>query len=75
MHAGIRLRLRRIRCRASTPRYRSVRLNVDLLDRMSGMSDMVLARNELARRLRARGTRVEAALERLSLTVADAATR
>ncbi len=32
---------------------RSVRLNVDLLDRMmSGMSDMVLARNELARRLR-----------------------
>ena len=29
---------------------RSVRLNVDLLDRMmSGMSDMVLARNELAR--------------------------
>ncbi|WP_267380368.1 MULTISPECIES: chemotaxis protein CheW [unclassified Sphingomonas] len=53
---------------------RSIRLNVDLLDRMmSGMSDMVLARNELARRLRD-GTpdpRIEAALERMSLTVAD----
>ncbi|MDB5706103.1 MAG: chemotaxis protein CheA [Sphingomonas bacterium] len=53
---------------------RSVRLNVDLLDRMmSGMSDMVLARNELARRLRDDGVdpTVEAALERLSLTVAE----
>jgi two-component system chemotaxis sensor kinase CheA len=53
---------------------RSVRLNVDLLDRMmSGMSDMVLARNELARRLRDGGAdpAVEAALERLSLTVAE----
>ncbi|OYY90674.1 MAG: chemotaxis protein CheA [Sphingomonas sp. 28-66-16] len=53
---------------------RSVRLNVDLLDRMmSGMSDMVLARNELARRLRDGDIdpAVEAALERLSLTVAD----
>ncbi len=53
---------------------RSVRLNVDLLDRMmSGMSEMVLARNELARRLRdsASDPAVEAALERLSLTVAD----
>ncbi|MEG3166023.1 Hpt domain-containing protein [Sphingomonas sp. PB2P19] len=53
---------------------RSVRLNVDLLDRMmSGMSDMVLARNELARRLRdgVPDPAVEAALERLSLTVAD----
>ena len=53
---------------------RSVRLNVDLLDRMmSGMSDMVLARNDLARRLRdsAVDPRVEAALERLSLTVAE----
>ncbi len=53
---------------------RSVRLNVDLLDRMmSGMSDMVLARNELARRLRdgVIDPAVEAALERLSLTVAD----
>ncbi len=53
---------------------RSVRLNVDLLDRMmSGMSEMVLARNELARRLRdsEADPQVEAALERLSLTVAD----
>lgn len=55
---------------------RSVRLNVDLLDHMmSGMSEMVLARNELARRLRDSDTsvdpQVEAALERLSLTVAD----
>ena len=53
---------------------RSVRLNVDLLDRMmGGMSDMVLARNELARRLRDGGAdpRVEAALERLSATVAE----
>ena len=53
---------------------RSVRLNVDLLDRMmSGMSDMVLARNELARRLREEDPdpALEAALERLSATVAD----
>ena len=53
---------------------RSVRLNVDLLDRMmSGMSEMVLARNELARRLRDEtlDPRLEAALDRLSLTVAD----
>ena len=53
---------------------RSVRLNVDLLDRMmSGMSEMVLARNELARRVRDDGAdpAVEAALERLSLTVAE----
>ncbi|HXH16151.1 MAG TPA: chemotaxis protein CheW [Sphingomonas sp.] len=53
---------------------RSVRLNVDLLDlMMSGMSEMVLARNELARRLRDSDMdpKVEAALERLSLTVAD----
>jgi two-component system chemotaxis sensor kinase CheA len=53
---------------------RTIRLNVDLLDRMmSGMSDMVLARNELARRLRdeAMDPRIEASLERLSLTVAE----
>lgn len=53
---------------------RSVRLNVDLLDRMmSGMSDMVLARNELARRLRNGDVdpTIEAALERLSLTVSE----
>ncbi|WP_433910188.1 chemotaxis protein CheA [Sphingomonas yabuuchiae] len=61
---------------AAAPRIapRSIRLNVDLLDRMmSGMSDMVLARNELARRLRdgVLDPRVEAALDQLSLTVAD----
>ena len=53
---------------------RSVRLSVDLLDRMmSGMSDMVLARNELARRLRTGEVdpSAEAALERLSATVAE----
>jgi two-component system chemotaxis sensor kinase CheA len=53
---------------------RSVRLNVELLDRMmSGMSDMVLARNELARRLRDVDIdpAIEAALERLSLTVGE----
>ncbi|MCP3730168.1 chemotaxis protein CheA [Sphingomonas sp. MG17] len=53
---------------------RSVRLNVDLLDRMmSGMSDMVLARNELSRRLRGADVdpQIEAALERMSATVAD----
>lgn len=53
---------------------RSVRLGVDLLDRMmSGMSDMVLARNELARRLRttAADPAIEASLERLSATIAD----
>lgn len=53
---------------------RSVRLNTELLDRMmSGMSDMVLARNELARRLRHGEIEpaVEAALERLSLTVSE----
>ncbi|MBX9815698.1 MAG: chemotaxis protein CheA [Sphingomonas sp.] len=60
----------------NTPRAanRSVRLSVDLLDRMmSGMSEMVLARNELARRLRDGGVDpvIEAALERLSHTVAE----
>ena len=53
---------------------RSVRLNVDLLDRMMvGMSDMVLARNELARRLRESDCdpAIEASLERMSATVAD----
>ncbi|MGN6280044.1 MAG: chemotaxis protein CheA, partial [Sphingomonas sp.] len=52
---------------------RSVRLSVELLDRMmSGMSDMVLARNELARRLRETDDpTVEASLERLSMTVAE----
>ena len=53
---------------------RSVRLSTDLLDRiMSGMSDMVLARNDLARRMRDHSAdpTVEAALDRLSATVAE----
>lgn len=53
---------------------RSIRLSVDLLDRMmNGISDMVLARNELARRLReAPGeTAVENAFERVSACIAE----
>jgi two-component system chemotaxis sensor kinase CheA len=53
---------------------RSIRLPVDLLDRMmAGVSDMVLARNELSRRLRERGGdgMVDAAFERLSTCVAE----
>ncbi|HEX8640583.1 MAG TPA: chemotaxis protein CheA [Allosphingosinicella sp.] len=53
---------------------RSIRLSVELLDRMmSGVSDAVLARNELARRLRdaPRDVAVEAAFERLSACIAD----
>jgi two-component system chemotaxis sensor kinase CheA len=53
---------------------RSIRLSVDLLDRMmSSVSDMVLARNELARRLReAPGdVAVEAAFERVSACIAE----
>lgn len=50
---------------------RSVRLSVDLLDRMmSGVSDMVLARNQLARRIRETGDAgLDAMLERLTMTV------
>ncbi len=53
---------------------RNIRLSVDLLDRMmSGVSDMVLARNELARRLReASGdVAVDGAFERLSSIIAE----
>ncbi|HST37127.1 MAG TPA: chemotaxis protein CheA [Allosphingosinicella sp.] len=53
---------------------RSIRLSVDLLDRMmSGVSDAVLARNELARRLRdaPRDVEVEAAFERVSQCIAE----
>ncbi|MDB5697483.1 MAG: chemotaxis protein CheA [Alphaproteobacteria bacterium] len=53
---------------------RSIRLSVDLLDRMmNGISDMVLARNELARRLReAPGDlAVENAFERVSACIAE----
>ncbi|HEX8055088.1 MAG TPA: chemotaxis protein CheA [Novosphingobium sp.] len=53
---------------------RSIRLPVELLDKvMSGVSDMVLARNELARRLRESGVdaAVEEPFERLSTIIAD----
>jgi len=53
---------------------RTIRLSVELLDRvMSTVSDMVLARNELARRLRESPTdvAVDGAFERLSAIIAD----
>ncbi|CAA9504675.1 MAG: Signal transduction histidine kinase CheA / CheY-like domain [uncultured Sphingomonas sp.] len=53
---------------------RTIRLSVELLDRvMSGVSDMVLARNELARRLRdnAADVAVDGAFERLSGIIAE----
>jgi two-component system chemotaxis sensor kinase CheA len=53
---------------------RSIRLSVDLLDRMmSGVSDMVLARNELSRRLREApaDAALEAAFERVSACIGE----
>jgi len=53
---------------------RTIRLSVELLDRvMSDVSDMVLARNELARRLRESPTDVtiDGAFERLSSIIAE----
>ncbi|QAY78626.1 chemotaxis protein CheA [Sphingosinicella sp. BN140058] len=53
---------------------RSIRLSVDLLDRMmNGVSDLVLARNELARRLRdcAMEVETEEAFERVSASIAE----
>ena len=53
---------------------RTIRLSVELLDRvMSTVSDMVLARNELARRLREAPTEVpvDGAFERLSAIIAE----
>lgn len=53
---------------------RTIRLSVELLDRvMSGVSDMVLARNELARRLRdgTSDVAVDGAFERLSGIIAE----
>lgn len=53
---------------------RSIRLPVDLLDRlMSGVSDMVLARNDLARRLRDAGNQptIDGPFERLSAILDD----
>ena len=53
---------------------RSIRLPVELLDRlMSGVSDMVLARNDLARRLREAGNQpsIDGPFERLSTILDD----
>ncbi len=53
---------------------RSIRLPVELLDRvMCGVSDMVLARNELARRLRdaPAGAAIDGAFERLSHIIGE----
>lgn len=53
---------------------RTIRLSVELLDRvMSTVSDMVLARNELSRRLResAHDVTVDGAFERLSSIIAE----
>jgi two-component system chemotaxis sensor kinase CheA len=53
---------------------RTIRLPVDLLDRMmSGVSDLMLARNEFARRLRdsEAGAEIDGAFERVSSTIAE----
>ncbi|MCB2073725.1 MAG: chemotaxis protein CheA [Novosphingobium sp.] len=58
----------------SAPALRSIRLPVELLDRvMSGVSDMVLARNELSRRLRESSVEaaVEESFDRLSSIIAE----
>ena len=58
----------------ATSAPRTIRLSVELLDRvMSTVSDMVLARNELARRLRESETEVivDGAFERLSAIIAE----
>ena len=60
--------------KGSSAAPRTIRLSVELLDRvMSGVSDMVLARNELARRLREStgDVTVDGAFERLSGIIAD----
>ncbi|MGX7894624.1 chemotaxis protein CheA [Tsuneonella sp. HG222] len=62
----------RARRQAAVPR--TIRLPVDLLDRvMSGVSDMAVARNDLARRLAQSGgeTGLEAPFNRLSAILAD----
>ncbi|MEA1071286.1 chemotaxis protein CheA [Sphingomonas sp. LY160] len=60
--------------KGQTAAPRTIRLSVELLDRvMSGVSDMVLARNELARRLREStgDVAVDGAFERLSGIIAE----
>lgn len=62
------------RTNRTTQVQRSIRLPVDLLDEvMKGVSDMVLARNDLARRLRDAGEQptLDGPFERLSAILAD----
>ncbi|MFN4037762.1 MAG: chemotaxis protein CheA [Erythrobacter sp.] len=59
---------------ASLAAPRTIRLPVELLDRvMIGVSDMVLARNDLAHRLRAAGTQptIDGPFERLTAILSD----
>ncbi len=59
---------------ASPAAQRTIRLPVDLLDRvMIGVSDMVLARNDLAHRLRLAGTQptIDGPFERLTAILSD----
>lgn len=58
----------------SVAAQRTIRLPVELLDRvMSGVSDMVLARNDLAHRLRQAGTQptIDGPFERLTTILSD----
>ncbi|WP_298463777.1 chemotaxis protein CheA [uncultured Erythrobacter sp.] len=58
----------------SIPAQRTIRLPVELLDRvMSGVSDMVLARNDLAHRLSQAGTQptIDGPFERLTTILSD----
>ncbi len=60
--------------RTPTAAPRTIRLPVELLDRvMSGVSDMVLARNDLAHRLRQAGTQptIDGPFERLTAILTD----
>jgi two-component system chemotaxis sensor kinase CheA len=60
--------------RADPAAQRTIRLPVELLDRvMSGVSDMVLARNDLAHRLRQAGTQptIDGPFERLTTILSD----
>lgn len=59
---------------AAMPGQRTIRLPVELLDRvMSGVSDMVLARNDLAQRLRQAGNQptIDGPFERLTTILTD----
>ncbi len=63
-----------IRRTDNTPAQRTIRLPVELLDRvMSGVSDMVLARNDLAHRLRQAGNQptIDGPFERLTAILSD----